>query len=174
MTDGEKMLSVTRSMGLSAAWQRLLRGLALLMCAAALSACAPLIAGFDVEAYKTATTLKAETDMVLSRGAEPYADNRDRIEGLTVKLNAAREYAANIPRNGNSARQWELMTDPNQGLAGGTLRMWRDRGKLNPIVADEQRKQIAEAFSYIICLEANKQKASKCASQAIAATTEGE
>jgi hypothetical protein len=153
---------------------RRLAALAMLCFAVALASCAPLIAGYDIEAYKTATTLKAETDMVLSRGAEPYADNREKIEALTVKLNAAREYAAGIPRNGNSARQWELMVDPNQGLAGGTLRMWRERGKLNPIIVEEQRKQIAEGFNYIICLEANKQKASKCTVQAAAASTEGD
>ena len=153
---------------------RRLAALAALCLAAALTSCAPLIAGYDIEAYKTATTLKAETDMVLSHGAEPYADNREKIEGLTVKLNAAREYAAGIPRNGNSARQWELMVDPNQGLAGGTIRMWRERGKLNPIIVEEQRKQIAEGFNYIICLEANKQKATKCTVQAAAASTEGD
>lgn len=146
----------------------------LLAFAISLAACATLIAPFDVEAYKTATSLKAETDAVLSHGAEPYAANAEKIEALSIKLNGAGEYAAGIPKNQNSARQWALMVDPNQGLAGGTLRMWRERGKLNPIVVDEQRKQIAEAFTYIICLEANKQKAAKCTAQAAAASTEGD
>lgn len=139
----------------------------------ALTACVPLIAGYDVEAYKSATSLKAETDAVLSHGTETYAQNLSKVEDLNVRLNAAHEYAAGLPRNQNSARQWELMVDPNQGLAGGTLRLWREKGHLSQAFVDEQRKQIAEGFAYIICLEANKQKATKCNAQAAAAATEG-
>lgn len=152
---------------------KLAAGLAL-FAATTLAACAPTIAGFDIEAYKAATSLKAETDAVLNHGTEPYTANLFRIEALSVRLNSAREYAAGIPRNGNSARQWELMVDPNQGLAGGTLRLWREKGQFHQVFIDEQRKQIAEGFDYIICLEANKQKAAKCISQAAAASTVGE
>jgi len=144
------------------------------LAAMALTACVPTIAGYDVEAYKNATSLKAETDAVLSHGTEPYAANAARVEALSIKLNAAREYAAGIPRNENSARQWELMVDPNQGLAGGTLRQWRERGQFHQEFINEQRKQIAEGFDYIICLEANKQKATKCGPQAAAASTKEE
>lgn len=152
------------------------RNVAALMAAMALTltGCASLIAAYDVEAYKAATSLKAETDAVLSHGTEPYTANAAKVEALNVRLNAAREYAAGIPRNGNSARQWELMVDPNQGLAGGTLRRWRERGQLHQAFVDEQRKQIAEGFDYIICLEANKQQATKCTAQAAAAAIQGE
>lgn len=71
----------------------------------ALSACVPTIAAYDVEAYKAATSLKAETDALLTHGTEPYAANAAKVEALSVKLNAASEYAAGIARNGNSARQ---------------------------------------------------------------------
>jgi hypothetical protein len=159
--------------GIAGPQRKVAIGLALFV-AAMLAACAPTIAGFDIEAYKTATSLKAETDAVLSHGTEPYSANLPRIEALSVRLNSAREYAAGFPRNGNSARQWELMVDPNQGLAGGTLRLWREKGQFHQVFVDEQRKQIAEGFDYIICLEANKQKAAKCMSQAATASTVGE
>ena len=148
-------------------------GGAAFLLARAVAACAPTIAGYDVEAYKAATSLKAETDAVLSHGAEPYAANAEKVEALSVRLNAAHEYAAGTARNVNSARQWELMVDPNQGLAGGTLRQWRERGQFHQAFITEQRKQIAEGFDYIICLEANKQKATKCSTQAAAAATQG-
>jgi len=144
---------------------------AMILLSSLLQACSPLIAAYDVEAYKAATSLKAETDIVLSHATEDFAGRAAEVEALQIKLQAAREYAAGLPLNGNSARQWEIMLDPNGGLAGETLLMWRDKGTLKPFVVAEQRKQIAEGFDYIICLEANKDKNTKCGSQAIAAAT---
>lgn len=49
--------------------------------------------------------------------------------------------------------------------------MWREQTKLSQPFVDEQRKQVAEAFDYIICLKANKQKVTKCNAESIAAAT---
>lgn len=131
-----------------------------------LSACAPLIANYDAESYKTATTLKAETQALIDKAGDSFGNRRAEIEATTTKINAAYEYAAGLPSNQLTARQWDVLRDPNRNLYGGFIRVWRQNGTVPAGFRSELREQIGEAFDYIICLEANKKEARPCSQPA--------
>jgi len=125
-------------------------------------ACAPLIADYSLEAYKNATTLKAETMALVGKSHEPYSQHVEEVEAHSTKLAAAYEFAAGTPYNQLSARQWQILLDPERALYGGFVQLWQASGTVSPAFRDEFRGQIAEAFDLIICLEANKQRRSAC------------
>ncbi|ESR26543.1 hypothetical protein [Lutibaculum baratangense] len=130
---------------------------------ALLSACASLAPDYSLEAYRNATTLKAESLALIAKAHEPYASHAREVEELSTRIDAAYEFSAGLPRNALSARQWAIMRSPDRNLYGGFVARWREQGRVGAFFRDEARSQIAEGFDYIICLEANKQKATACA-----------
>lgn len=127
-----------------------------------MAACAQLIAGYSLQAYQNATSLKAETLELMSRAVEPFDQHEAEVRGLQTRLAAAREFVAGMPKNELSARQWQIMADPGRDLAGGFLAKWEADGKLRPAFIEEKKSQIGGAFDDIICLEANKEKDTQC------------
>lgn len=145
-------------MGLPARFRPAIVGLMALL----IAACAPLIAGYSLEAYRNATSLKAETMALIGQAGEPFAQHGAEVRALRVKLSGAREFAAGMPRNQISTRQWDLMINPGGGLAGGLLARWEREGTLGAGVVREQSAIIGRAFDDIICLEANKGEDTEC------------
>ena len=129
-----------------------------------LAACAPLIADYDLEAYKNATTLKAETAGLIDKSDEPYAAHKGDVDTITTRINAAYEFAAGLPANALSARQWDLLR--GESLYGGFLVTWAMQGTTSPAYRTEKKRQLNEAYDQIICLEVNKKDATTCAAAA--------
>jgi len=130
--------------------------------------CGSLIADYSLDAYKNATTLKAETAALIDKSNEPYDNHANAVDDLTTKINAAYEFAAGLPSNQISAAQWQILRDPNGKLYGGFLRRWRT-GPLSTAYRADKKRQINRAYDYIICLEANKKEPTVCP---VAATTQ--
>jgi len=139
---------------------------ALIVFAFFLWSCAPLISQYDAESYKNATSLKAEVEALVDSSSEDYVIHKKDVEELTTKVNIAYEYAAGIPNNTISARQWDVLRDPDGTLYGEFIRVWKQQRTLGPVFRSEVRKQLDEAFDYIICLEANKKVTEACSSKA--------
>ena len=133
-----------------------------LIVAAFLVGCGSLIGGFSEQAYKNATDLKAETVALVRKSTEPYSSNREGVESLLVKDDAAYEYAKGLPNNQLSAAQWIIMRDPNGRFLGRWAVTWRNRGQLSAIFVEELAGQISDSFDTIICLEINKRSATRC------------
>jgi hypothetical protein len=129
-----------------------------------LGACTPLIAPYSLDAYKNATDLKAETQALIGESGEPYSQHTTDVKALSVKLDAAYEFANGIPKNQISATQWKILVDPNGNLIGGFLRTWSSQGTTSPAYQQEKKAQIGRAFDFIACLEVNKQQAKSCSS----------
>ncbi|MNY67716.1 hypothetical protein D3C86_2053490 [compost metagenome] len=55
-----------------------------------------------------------------------------------------------------------MLRDPNRALYGGTIALWQSQGTLSPAFRDQKKIQIGRAFDYILCLEANKGRATSC------------
>ncbi|HYN47207.1 MAG TPA: hypothetical protein VES64_10995 [Allosphingosinicella sp.] len=125
-------------------------------------ACAPLIAGYSLEAYRYATTLKAETLTLMAEADEPFAQHAEEIRTLRTRLLAAQEFAAGMPMNQLSARQWRIMNDPDGGLAGEFWVVWERQGTISTAARAVQIQQVSSGFDEIICLEANKEKNTRC------------
>lgn len=128
-----------------------------------LAGCAPLIADYSLEAYKNATTLKAETQALIDKSNELYSIHAKEVDALTTKINAAYEFAAGTPYNQLSAQQWDILRDPKGQLYGAIIAGWKDRKRIPKAKAREENKLlIGKAFDEIICLEANKQTLKSC------------
>jgi hypothetical protein len=137
--------------------------LAVFLVASLLAACSSIPIGeYSLEAYKNATTLKAETLALVAKSGQPYSRLADDVDVVSVRIDAAYEFAAGLPDNQLSAEQWRLMRDPEGHLYGGFVVLWRNRGTLSPAFRDELRAVIGDAFDEIICLEANKQSQTRC------------
>ena len=126
------------------------------------AACAPLIAGYSLEAYRNATSLKAETLALMAEAGEPYAQHANEVKALKVRLAAAHEFVAGMANNSISAEQWQEMNDPDAGLAGAYWVLWERQTTVSESARREQISQVGEAFDEIICLEANKEKDTDC------------
>ncbi len=157
---------------MSIAYRGARRAFALLAVLAFLSGCAPLISEFNADAYKNATTLKAETLALVDKSGEAYATRRIEVETLTTKIDAAYEYAAGLPANQITAQQWQILRNPEGRLYGSFVRIWRTRGKVGDEYRVEKKAQLAEAYDLIICLEVNKKESKSCSSIAAAGPKE--
>jgi hypothetical protein len=125
--------------------------------------CAPLIADYSPQAYQYGTSLKVDVAAMVAKSTDDYTTHAAEVDALTLKMNEASEFVKDEPTNTLSARQWQIMLDPNQGLYGGFVNLWKTKGRLSADEAGDKGKLISRGFDYIICLEANKQKPDKCA-----------
>lgn len=128
----------------------------------ALAACDPLISPFQEQAYKNATTLKAQSLALIAKSSEPYSSHREAVEKLLVDVDAAYEYADGLPNNEVVSKQWDILRNPDGNLLGGFARRWKSSGTLRPFFREEVAIQIGDAFDTIICVEINKREASVC------------
>lgn len=127
------------------------------------SACQPLISPYDHAAYQNATSLKAQVLALVDRAGGAFQAHEQRVEAVLLELDKAYEYAYGLEANRITARQWEILKDPGRDLVGGFVRTWRAQGTLSQAYITSKKRQLAQAFDYIICLEANKREAAACA-----------
>jgi hypothetical protein len=73
-------------------------------------------------------------------------------------VNIAYEYAKGRPKNTFSARQWEILKDPERNLLGGFLKKWKDEKVLGKTFVDDAIELVGDAFDTIIGLESGKVK----------------
>lgn len=125
-------------------------------------ACAPVAPPPNPAAQVAAASLKAQTLSLLDVAGDPYANHAAEVDALTARIDAAASAAAADPLNTVSARQWAVLRDPDRALYGGTIALWRSQGALSPAFRDQKKIQIGRAFDYILCLEANKRRATAC------------
>lgn len=124
--------------------------------------CTSLISGYSLESYKAATSLKARALALVDRSGGVYNKYEQQAETLMIDANAAYEFAKGIPNNEISSKQWRLLIDPERNLLGGFIKKWRLKGKTGSFYRKAKRKQIAQSFDYIICLEINKKSTKLC------------
>jgi hypothetical protein len=117
-----------------------------------------LISPYSETAYQLATSLKVESLILMDKATEPYSTQRQKVEAFQENLQKALEYAKGRPKNEMSARQWELMLDPNRHLLGGFLQRWRERGRLSRTFIDEAKPLVSDGFDEIIGLESGKER----------------
>src|SRR5690554_3491539 len=130
----------------------------LLLLAIAVSGCAPTISQFNETAYRQAVQLKVHSLALIDKAVEPYDEHSDEAERLLQEMNIAWEYSKGRPHNELSARQWEIMLDPERNLMGGFLARWKSEGSLSPVFMREFSRVTADAFDSIIGLESGKIK----------------
>ena len=120
------------------------------------SACTPVISPFSARAYEQAVDLKVDALRTIELAEEPFDRHRSRAEALQVRLAKAAEYAKGRPRNEVSARQWDIMIDPDGHMIGGFLKRWEEQDSLSWAFIREATFQIEAGFDAIIGLESGK------------------
>lgn len=141
----------------SAAVRSLTRAAALLALALLFAACSALIAPYNETSYRYATSLKPEALMLMARATGEYAGHAAEVDALMLKVDQAYEYAAGLPNNAESARQWAILKDPEGHLLGGFMRRWKDQHRLGAaFIANASKDTVGPAFDAIIALEASK------------------
>ncbi len=124
--------------------------------------CMPLSPDYSLDAYKTATTLKAETLALMSKANEPYRRHEDEIDALSTKIDAAYEFAAHRRANAAETALWDQLRAPDGQFFGTFLVQWRKSGTVGEYFIGEYRGQVAEIYDTIICVEANREKDAGC------------
>lgn len=132
-----------------------------------LSACAPLIGPYSPIAYQNATSLKAETLALVDKATEPYGDHKAEVERVLVENRKALEFVRGVPSNSLSARQWQILTQPDGALLGRFFTRWRDEQRLSRPFIDNFRAILSDAYDEIICLEANKKESTACSQKGV-------
>jgi hypothetical protein len=116
------------------------------------------ISPYSPRAYEYATSLKVESLSIMNHATEPFENHQADVEELVRKVDQAYEYANGLPKNEFSAKQWEILKDPDRNLLGGFFKRWENETTLSKGLIDEKKDQIAEAFDIIIGLESKKIK----------------
>jgi hypothetical protein len=131
------------------------------------SACVPTSGPrYSFEAVALTQSLKAESQSVLGRSDEPFADHAEAANLVLTKATAAGAAAESVPGNDPIAEQWDLLTDPEGNLLGGAIARWEDRGTLSRSFRDEASRQVGKAFDLILCTEESKRTPDACAALA--------
>lgn len=140
--------------------------LALLASTLVLAACAPIIAGYSLQAYTNATQLKAETLAIIDSSGDPYDRHAEAVAALQVRLNAAYEFSRGTAYNEQATEMWRIIRNPSptRSLLGQFFAVWRDAPThtTSAVYRAGKRKNVTLAFDRLICLEANKKEATRC------------
>ena len=83
------------------------------------------ISPYSQFAYQQATSLKVEALALMDKATEPYENHKKEVEELQTKIEKVYEYIKGQPKNELSARQWEILKDPERNLLGGFLKRWK-------------------------------------------------
>ena len=130
----------------------------LILVISTLAACSSLIAAYSQTAYEQATSIKAESLVLMNKATEPYTQHAQEVAALMLSVDKAYEYAKGRPKNEISTEQWARIRDPDRNLLGGFVKRWKEQGQLSPVFVREAGAQIAVAFDQIIELESGKNK----------------
>ncbi len=116
------------------------------------------IAPYSQYAYQQATSLKVDALSLMDKATEPYASHAADAGDLETKVEKAYEYAKGRPKNELSAKQWQILKDPDRHLLGGFLKRWKAQSTLSPTFIKEAKGLVGDAFDTISGLESGKIK----------------
>lgn len=118
-------------------------------------------AGFDAVSYQSAVQLKYETMSLLDNSTSRYPGFKKDADALLLKYSEAAEASARAPGNDAITEIWQAIKDPRGGSAGAAIELWK-KAPLRPGARAERKRQVAQHFDRLICLESAKQSAKDC------------
>jgi hypothetical protein len=116
----------------------------------------------DPAGYQSAVQLKYETLALIDRMGERYAARKADAETLLRKYAEASQAAEKIPYNQQITEFWQAIRDPRGGSAATVIEVWKSRGPLRPAARAERKRQTAQHFDRLICLESSKLSLTDC------------
>ncbi|WP_372756895.1 hypothetical protein [Mariniflexile sp.] len=133
------------------------RSVILCFVAIMLSSCMSL---YDHYTYTNTIEAKVEALSLMDNSHEEYALYKLKADDLRNKMQSMVLYEKGKAKNEITVKMWEVMGNENK-LMGSYLKLWENKGTLNPAFIEEAKPQIEEAFNILIQFEEKKDKKSE-------------
>lgn len=137
--------------------KKLKKTIVLLITVLSISSCASL---YDHFTYTETIETKLSTLSLMKKSDSPFEDNQNEVADLKTQLEKMEIYEKGKKRNEISGKMWELLGS-NEHLVGSYLKLWEEKGSLNPSFAEEAIPQIEEAYDLMLLFETKKDKKSQ-------------
>ncbi len=120
--------------------------------------CDQLANPYSEEAFKQATSLKAQSLVLIASGNEPFLANEEEANALLLEFAKAYEFARGRGQttSDEAAAQWAIVLDPNGGSVGEFIAQWREKGRMSEFFVSEFASTVSMQFDAIIELETGR------------------
>ena len=127
----------------------------------ALAACDPLANPYSADAYKQATSLKAQSLQLIQNGTQPFSSHASTSDALLLSISESYEFARGRGQKNTdeAAKQWAIIRDPNGGSVADFIRQWKEQGRMNQLFVGEFGEIVSIQFDAIINLETGRKNA---------------
>jgi hypothetical protein len=113
-------------------------------------------AAFDQFSYQKATEIKVDATRLMDKANQQYDSQTAAITHLQTELEKMVEYSKNKPDNQISYAMWKMIANPNKKFIGGFLKLWKEKGSMSNIFAQEAKAQSLEALDLLLKYEGKK------------------
>ena len=134
--------------------KKLKKTIALLVAVLSMSSCASL---YDHFTYTETIEAKLATLSLMEKSDSPFTENEDEVVDVKNQLEKMEIYEKGKSRNDITGKMWELLRS-DEHLVGSYLKLWEEKGSLNPEFAEQAIPQIEEAYDLMLLFETKKDK----------------
>lgn len=113
-------------------------------------------ATFDQHSLDNTIRLKEKSLELINTSTETYDKHLAEAETLKKELQETANYEKNRKNNNETARQWQIMADPERNMMGKFLTLWQKQGKCSSVFISEFYKNVEQGYNAIIDLEKGK------------------
>jgi hypothetical protein len=107
-------------------------------------------------AYQQATALKAEALSLMDKATDQYSLHKDEVETIRVEMEKAYDFAKDRSHNELSAKQWEIVRNPDRNSLAGFLKRWEAAGALSATFVSDAKKVVSDQLDRISEFERGK------------------
>lgn len=115
---------------------------------------------YDHYTYTETIETKLQALSVMDLSDEPYSEHEIEVMALKNQIEKMLTYEKAKSKNAITIKMWEVLHN-DKNLIGSYLKLWKQKGTMNPVFIDEAKPQIAEAFDILIQFEEKKDKKSE-------------
>jgi len=119
-----------------------------------LSSCSSL---YDHFTYTETIKTKLDAISLIDKSDTPYDDSEVQITNLKNQMEKMVIYEKGKAKNELTQKMWQLISS-DKNLMGSYLKLWEEKGSLNPAFKEEAKPQIEEAFNLMIFYEEKKDR----------------
>ncbi|MFD1614231.1 hypothetical protein [Gelatiniphilus marinus] len=115
---------------------------------------------YDHFTYTETIKTKLDAISLIDKSDTPYSGSEVQITALKNQMEKMVIYEKGKAKNQLTTKMWELISS-DKHLMGSYLKLWEEKGALNPAFKEEAKPQIEEAFNLMIYYEEKKDKQSQ-------------
>jgi hypothetical protein len=115
---------------------------------------------YDHYTYTETIETKLEALSLVDKSDEEFASHEAAVVALKNQIEKMLIYERGKNKNIITIKMWEVLHN-DKNLIGSYLKLWEEKGRLNPVFIDEAKPQIEQAFDILIQFEEKKDKKSE-------------